>query len=143
MNCVRKTIPQILRRQVAPLGILMLLAGCKPSVEVSQADPDSMALGAEVFETHCAQCHYDGSASETMPALKGSTVLAGPASAAIQIILHGQRGVSKVDGRTLDGVMPAQSYLSNSEIAAVVTYLRQEFSNGGAPVTEGEVEALR
>lgn len=139
----RKTRAKSMLRQVTLLGILTLLAGCKPSTDASPASPDALALGAEVFDMNCAQCHYDGSATETMPALNGSPALAGPAGNAIRIILNGQSGISQINGRTLGGIMPSQKYLSNSEIAAVVTYIRAEFSSGGAPVTEAEVEALR
>jgi len=139
----RKTRAKSIVQQVTLLGILTLLIGCKPHTDASPAGPEILALGAEVFEMNCAQCHYDGSATETMPALKGSPALAGPAGNAIRIILNGQRGVSQVNGHTLGGIMPSQNYLSNSEIAAVVTYIRAEFSSGGAPVSEAEVEALR
>lgn len=139
----RKAKPESHFRQVALLAILALCAGCKPAAPAAPPDSDLLALGAETFDLNCAQCHYDGLGSETMPALKGSSALAGSADQAIKIILYGQRGISQVNGRTLGGIMPPQSYLSNSEIAAIVTYIRAEFSDGGAAVSEAEVEALR
>lgn len=107
------------------------------------ASESQIAAGAEAFAMNCAQCHYDGSATETMPALKGSATLSGNPEKAIRIILYGQRGVSEVGGRTLGGIMPAQAYLSDAKIAAIVTYIRAEFADDDTSVTEADVKALR
>lgn len=128
--------------QVTLLGFFT--TGCKPeSTELPTSVAEMLAVGAESFDTNCAQCHYDGSATETMPALKGSAALTGNPTRVINIILHGQRGISEVNGRKLNGIMPPQGYLDDAEIAAIVTYIRSEFGNGGAPVTAAEVQALR
>ncbi len=78
-----------------------------------------------------------------MPALKGSPVLAGAPEKSINIILHGQQGVSEVDGRKIGGIMPSQAYLDDFEIAAIVAYIRAEFAGVTEPVDEAEVRALR
>lgn len=92
---------------------------------------------------NCAQCHYDGSGTEMMPSLKGSRVVAGAAEKSINIILHGQQGVSEIDGRKIGGIMPSQAYLDDFEIAAIVTYIRSEFAGVTEPVDEADVRALR
>ncbi len=121
----------------------MLLTACgrAPVAEVAQAD--EAPSGEQVFEMSCAVCHYDGSASPTAPALAGSPVLKQGAGAAISIILHGQSGKSLVDGKPFNGVMPAQEYLSDAEIAAVVTYVRSKFGGEQAPVPPALVKQLR
>lgn len=78
-----------------------------------------------------------------MPSLKGSRVVAGAAEKSINIILHGQQGVSEIDGRKIGGIMPSQAYLDDFEIAAIVTYIRSEFAGVSDLVDESEVRALR
>lgn len=92
---------------------------------------------------NCAQCHYAGEGNDLMPALIGSAALAEPPERTIQIILHGQRGVSEVDGRKIGGIMPPQEYLSDEEIAAIVTYVRTEFAGQDDAVTPEDVAKLR
>ncbi len=92
---------------------------------------------------YCAMCHLDGSASFPNPALKGSEFLAGPAENTIKVILFGQSGISKIDGKVTGGIMPPQAGLTNDEIAAIVNYVRTEFAGKTDPVTPSQVEALR
>jgi mono/diheme cytochrome c family protein len=39
--------------------------------------------------------------------------------------------------------MPSQAVLKNSEIAAVLTYVRRSFGNKASPVTVSEVKSAR
>lgn len=91
----------------------------------------------------CAQCHYDGKASAANPALVGSPALQAAPSTVIDIILNGQSGKSLIDGKRLSGIMPAQAYLTDAEIAAVVTYIRHEFAGISAEVTPSQVQQIR
>ncbi len=132
-----------------------LVAGCSPAPveEAPKAatppprevpvSPALLAEGADVYENHCALCHYAGEGNEVNPALIGSAVVAGPAAGTINVILKGRQGESVVNGQKLNGIMPAQDFLTDEEIAAVVTYVRKEFGPGGSAVTPKEVAAQR
>jgi mono/diheme cytochrome c family protein len=139
--------------QGAALCVALVLASCdsRKSVETPpvegvaapQAD-EQLALGAEVYQTTCANCHYAGEAGPSTPALAGSAALGAEPSALFKIILQGQRNVSIVNGQKLNGIMPGMAYLSDEEIAAVSMYLRQRFGGGQAePIAPAAVAAER
>lgn len=120
----------------------ILLTACSPG-NPQKASSETIAKGAEVYEMACAQCHYDGHASAANPSLIGSPTLQANPSAIVGIILHGQSGKSLVDGKPLGGIMPAQAYLTDPEIAAVVTYIRSQFAGISAEVTPAQVQQIR
>ena len=81
-----------------------------------------MALGKTTYDTHCAACHQvsgEGLAG-VIPALKGSVMATQDMPGHIHIVLHGKPGTA----------MQAYSkQLSNSEMAAVITYERNAWGN--------------
>jgi len=143
------------RAQAAALFAMLALVGCErpapaPSLVESTAPSapapalaEQLATGAEVYQTGCANCHYAGEASPTTPALAGSAALRGDPTALFKIILQGQRNESVVDGRKLNGIMPAMAYLSDDEIAAVAVYLRQRFGGISEAIEPSKVAAER
>lgn len=79
-----------------------------------------MAKGEEVFNTKCASCHgAKGEGIAIFPALDGSKIATGPVDDHIKIVVHGgQKG------------MPAwKGQLTDAEIAAVITFERNSWSN--------------
>ena len=69
------------------------------------------------------------------PALDGSALVKGPPKAHIEIVLHGKAGTA---------MSAFGSQLSDTEIAAVVAYERNAWSNkAGAVIQPAEVKALR
>jgi len=78
--------------------------------------------GQEVFTSHCATCHQaDGSGlPPAFPALAGSATVNGPLEPVLNVVLNGREGTA----------MQAWSgMLSESDIAAVITYIRNAFGN--------------
>jgi Cytochrome c, mono- and diheme variants len=102
-----------------------------------------VAQGADIYEQNCATCHYDGSGSPVAPPLKGSPVVADSAKAVILTILKGQQGKAVVNGKSFNGIMPAQAYLSDTEIAAVAAFVRTQFGGATDSPTPEDVAALR
>lgn len=97
--------------------------------------------GAEVFKGTCQACHQADAKglAGAFPPLAGSPIVndADP-SQMITIVLGGY------DARAEYGVMPPQAeQLTDAQIAAVVGYVRGNFGNTAAPVTEDEVRAVR
>ena len=121
---------------------VFLVVGCQPS-KSKPASPETLAKGGEVYGMACAQCHYDGLSGSMHPALRGSPALMGDPDAVISIILNGQSGLSVVDGKPLHGIMPAQAYLTDEEIASVVTFIRSEFAGISAEVAPAAVGRVR
>lgn len=88
-----------------------------------------LATGKTAYAQNCATCHYGGRDSKLAPDLIGSAIVNDPdPTALIRTILHGQQRVSMVGGKKFNGIMPPQAYLSDRDIAAITTYIRQEFS---------------
>jgi mono/diheme cytochrome c family protein len=68
----------------------------------------------------------------------------GPAAKVIGIVKNGLSGKITVNGTTYNGQMPAwKGTLSDSDIAAVVTYVRSAWGNHGSAVTPAQVTAVK
>jgi mono/diheme cytochrome c family protein len=130
---------------------MIALASCKRPTAVETTTPgasapalaEQLSAGEEVYQTGCANCHYAGEASPTTPALVGAAAVGGDPSALFKIILQGQRNESVVEGRKLNGIMPAMAYLSDEEIAAVTAYVRQRFGGTAEAIDPAHVAAER
>jgi cytochrome c oxidase subunit 2 len=97
--------------------------------------------GEKVYSANCAVCHQ--ATGKGVPgafaALDGSAVVNGPKAEQIKVLLHGQKS-----GK-FPSEMPAWKQLSDTDIAAVITYTRNTWSNKPAEniVQPAEVVAAR
>lgn len=100
---------------------------------------DPLKDGKEIFESVCADCHRVNGEGlpPTFPALNNNaSVTAGDPAEVIKVVLNGRK--AKV------GTMPSwKDRYDNSQLAAVITYIRQSWSNKANPVTPDMVEKLR
>ncbi len=91
--------------------------------------------GAAVYAANCVACHQDSGKGVpgAFPALDGSKVVNGPKGDQIAMLLNGKNA------------MPSWKTLSDAEIAAVITYTRNHWSNkaGQNIVQAAEVLAAR
>ena len=127
-----------------PLFLGFLFAGCSPRPAARQISGDTLAAGEELYNQNCALCHLDGKGSDLNPPLIGSEVVAGENSAAlVRIMLRGQKGPITVAGKAYDGIMPAQDFLTDEEVAAVAAYVRKTFGQKVEAVTADEVARAR
>jgi len=103
--------------------------------------PDELkARGEQVFAQNCVACHQPNGMGVpgTFPALNGSAVVNGPKEKQIDVVLH---GVIK-DGKPT--AMQPFKQLSDLDLAAVITYTRNAWSNKvGDTVTPADVKAGR
>lgn len=110
------------------------------------ADDARMKMGEAVYVDTCSACHVRNGAGieHIFPKLAGNTVVNqdDPASIA-RIIIAGGRGAA-TDTWPTAPAMPSLGYrLSDEQIAAVATYVRNSWGNAAAPVTADTVKALR
>lgn len=107
----------------------------------AQEDPP----GKSLYKEHCLACHQkDGSGVSSMyPPLVNNPRVIGEKDELIRIVLEGQRGRIQVHGRNYNGVMSAYNFLSDNEIASLLTYIRQNFENDTSAVSPGEVKEVR
>lgn len=96
-----------------------------------------MTLGQKTYETHCAACHQVSGEGlpGVIPGLKGSAMVITDIPAHIQIVVNGKAGTAM------------QAYgkqLTNSELAAVITYERNAWGNNtGELVQAADVAAVK
>ena len=100
--------------------------------------------GKIVYEQYCLACHQvDGSGVPHLnpPLVKTSFVL-GDKKSLIGIVLNGLSDV-EVDGETYSNPMPGFNFLTDEEVANVLTYVRNSFTNKATAVTIAEVKSSR
>ncbi len=117
--------------------------GAETKTAAAAADPGKQwtveelhAQGAKVFGANCVACHQATGMGVpgTFPALVGSKVVMGPKEQQINIVLNGKPGTA----------MAPFKHLSDVEIAAVVTYTRNNWTNKtGDMATPADVKAQR
>jgi mono/diheme cytochrome c family protein len=98
--------------------------------------------GKQVYIGKCAACHQAtglGLAGVFPPLAASEWVVESPVILT-NILLHGIQGQITVKGVSYQGVMPAWNQLSDAEIAAVTSYIRSDWSNKAAPITEDDVK---
>jgi cytochrome c oxidase subunit 2 len=97
--------------------------------------------GEKIYAANCAVCHQANGKGVpgAFPSLDGSAVVNGAKAAQVNVLLNGQ------DTPAFPGAMPAWKQLSDSDIAAVITYTRNSWSNKAADniVQPAEVLAAR
>jgi mono/diheme cytochrome c family protein len=110
------------------------------------ADGREMRAGAAIYKDSCAACHKDSGAGESrlFPRLAGSaTVQSDDPTTLIRVVLQGARSVSTPSMPTAPA-MPAFDWrLDNSEVAAVLTYIRNNWGNAAAPISAGTIASQR
>ena len=125
------------------IAILLLLSVCTVSW-AQKATKEAIQKGKVVFEQNCLVCHQvDGSGVPHLnpPLIKTSFVL-GDKKKLIGIVLKGLSDV-EIDGESYSNPMPSMNFLSDDDIANVLTYVRNSFTNKGSAVTPAEVKAAR
>jgi mono/diheme cytochrome c family protein len=126
----------------------------KPTTgEAAAAKVDPVAMGKSAFNAVCVTCHQatGQGVPNIYPPLAGSEWVNGPASRVIRIVLYGLKGDVHVEGHDFNAAaMPVFGQVSGSaynwsdeKVAAVLTYVRQEWGNKASPVSADDVSAAR
>ena len=98
---------------------------------------DLVARGERVYAANCVACHQaagQGMPAMKAPALANSKFVAGPEQPVIDTVVH---------GRPNTAMQAFGKQLSDTEIAAVVSYLRNSWGNKASEVQPAEVKARR
>lgn len=112
------------------------------------ADPAlaaSLTRGAVVYKNVCITCHQadGGGLPPINPPLIKTTYVLGDKAKLAHIVLAGLAEPIEIDGEDYKQHMPAQAYLTDQQIADVLTYVRNNFGNKASAVQVAEVKAVR
>ena len=131
------------------LWLLVLLLAFLLLSPALSAESEPELDGKQIYGRFCSTCHESSYAKDGMwyPPLKNIVTNSEPEDL-IHIIDHGQ---FRRAGETTAGshpshtipFMPAWSWLSDAELAALVNFLVDEFTDGSVSVSEAEVRAQR
>jgi glucose/arabinose dehydrogenase len=112
---------------------------------VSIKEKPVTASGLTIYNQYCSSCHKpDGKGiSGTFPPLQKSAKVAGSKPALIGVLLHGMRGKIRVKGVEYDQQMPSFSFLTDKQLADVLTYVRTHFDNKASAISVTEVTRER
>ena len=106
-----------------------------------------IALGEKLFSANCALCHQPTGLGipGQYPPLVGSEWVVGDAPKRLQqILLHGISGTIHVKGGLYNNNMPAwNATFTDKQIAAILSYVRQNWGNSAPPIAEADVAEAR
>ena len=98
-----------------------------------------------LYTWYCSACHQRNGEGDgnRFPTLVQTDWVIGDKNRLIYLTLNGLEGPIEVNGELFTGAMPQHSFLTNSEVAEVLTFVRENFGNDATPITPEEVKAVR
>lgn len=133
----------LLSFQTAPKKTAQAKAGTPAPAAGLQASIDR---GKTIYLKRCLVCHQvDGGGVPHLNApLDGaSQVIGKDKERIIRIVLNGMNEKVELDGEIYSNIMLPQKDLSDQEVADVLTYARNSWTNKASAVTPAEVKAVR
>ena len=113
-----------------------------PHAEVVVVEVPLFERGAKIFTSQCAACHQASGLGVpgVYPPLAASEWVTGHQETLARILINGMNGPVEVAGKSYNGNMPAFGpnglNLKPKDIAAVLTYIRQDWGNQASDITE-------
>lgn len=123
---------------IAPLilsGILVINTSAALKQEVN---------GPDLYKKHCQSCHMKKGKGffSNYPPLT-DTLWLDDDKALVGYVLNGLSGEIEVGGKNFDNEMPAFSYLTDAEIAAIINLVRIEYAAMELSLTAEQVSQYR
>ncbi|PTR01568.1 mono/diheme cytochrome c family protein [Mucilaginibacter yixingensis] len=125
---------------MAPLFVM-----AQKKTKTAPSPAASIARGQQVYTQYCLSCHQaDGGGVPNMnPPLIKTTYVLGDSRKLIKVVLNGFMQNVDIDGESYSNNMPPHNFLTDQQIADVLTYVRRNFGNKAAPVTVAQVKTAR
>ena len=110
-----------------------------------QTDKEAIERGRKVYNLYCLSCHgADGKGIANLnPPLINTPGVTGNKTKLVQVILKGMDTHEEINGQVYTNTMAPLDYLTDQQIADVLTYTRKSFGNKAAAITPAEVKAIR
>ena len=105
----------------------------------------SISDGKQLYQKYCIACHQaDGGGVPRMsPPLFDTDFTIGDKKRLITILLKGLNESIEVQDENYFNPMASFSYLTDKEIAAILTYVRTNFGNKASNIIDKEVAVIR
>lgn len=132
--------------KIATLGLgLILLSTVLTAQTLVQGKSKQMLNGKKVYDLYCQACHQaDGNGVPRLnPPLAGTIYVTGSKTRLIDIVLKGLSDPLEINGEEYNNPMAAHDFLTDQQIADVLTYIRNSFGNKAGVVTLAEVKKQR
>ncbi len=125
--------------------VIFLLSSSVIGIAAFKPAQTSKQKGNALYKQYCLTCHQaDGSGVPRMnPPLIKTSYVTGDKTKLIKWVLQGSVEKVPIDGQNYSNNMPAQSYLTDQQIADVLTYIRGSFGNKSSAITAAEVKTVR
>lgn len=134
--------------------IWIILAACSSgnnNAPVAKSSPKNTPAkevkvdGKMVYKKHCMECHQENGEGvpNIYPTLKNAEWVGSDKDHLVEIIINGMTKQIVVNGIAYEDEMPKADYLTNKEIAAVLTYIRTDFAKINEPISEVDVARTR
>jgi mono/diheme cytochrome c family protein len=126
-------------RTALALLAALLASGCGPSPAPKPAD-----RGARLYVTNCMACHQEHGegVAGLQPPLSGTPVPNGDPAVLAAWVMFGVRPSALPRGHYAN-VMPQFAFLSDADLAALLTYVRGSFGNHAGAVTPEFIAGVR
>lgn len=110
-----------------------------------QPERATMERGKKVYVAYCLSCHQadGGGVPNLNPPLEKTSFVSGSKTKLIRVLLNGMNTHEEIDGETYSNTMAPFNYLTDQQIADVLTYVRNSFGNKATVVTSGDVKYVR
>ena len=117
----------------------------KPKQKTADTPAASIERGRAIYQVECLSCHQadGGGVPHINPPLYENTAVVGDKKRMIAIVLHGMTDRIPIDDEYYSNNMASHAYLSNQQIADVLTFVRNGFGNKASVVTAAEVRLVR
>jgi mono/diheme cytochrome c family protein len=105
-----------------------------------------MKVGAAIYADECSACHTPKGTGipELFPSLAGApSVQQSDPTSVIRVVLRGARSVGTNAAPTAPGMPSFGWLLTDEQVAAVATYIRQAWGNSAPPVNARDVASAR
>ncbi len=121
-------------------------AGADAEGGAAAAAESPVAQGRKLYAANCVACHQPTGMGipGQFPPLAKSEYVNGGSKRLGMILLKGVQGPLKVEGLPYNGAMPAwEKVLTDKKIAAILTYIRQEWGNTSGEIKPEQIAAAR
>ena len=110
------------------------------------ASNGAMRAGAAIYKDNCTACHKDSGEGEAklFPRLAGSALVQSDDPTTLErVVLQGTRAVSTSGAPTAPAMPSFDWRLEDTQVAAVLTYIRNNWGNAAGPVSASTVASQR